>query len=172
MIFLIIILLTFLTAACDNTNQSIISKAEAEKALNLALEQSGKPYVWGGDGSDNFDCSGLIIYSYRKTIGRDYIFKVGREITKDATMEDLYNWNVNLIPPQKMVPGDIVFITKSEGDVTHGGLFIEWMDDGYNRFKFVNASSYHKKVTIDTWSIEGTKRKQWFVGAGRFKVAY
>lgn len=31
--------------------------------------QAGKPYVWGADGPDAFDCSGLIVYGLRRTGG-------------------------------------------------------------------------------------------------------
>ncbi|MGW8380172.1 NlpC/P60 family protein [Streptomyces sp. ODS28] len=30
-----------------------------ERALRYAIDQVGKPYVWGADGPDSFDCSGL-----------------------------------------------------------------------------------------------------------------
>jgi len=54
--------------------------------------------------------------------------------------------------------------------MTHGGLFIEWVDDTKTEFRFVNASSYWGRVEIDTWPVEGTKRDQWFVGAGRLQM--
>lgn len=34
--------------------------------LQIALSQVGKPYVWGATGPDSFDCSGLIVFSWRK----------------------------------------------------------------------------------------------------------
>lgn len=40
--------------------------AGAGRAVDIALQQVGKPYRWGGNGPDRFDCSGLIIYSYGK----------------------------------------------------------------------------------------------------------
>jgi len=33
--------------------------------LRIALGQQGKPYVWGATGPDSFDCSGLVVYSWR-----------------------------------------------------------------------------------------------------------
>lgn len=33
-------------------------------ALKTAIAQEGKPYVYGGDGPNNYDCSGLVKYAY------------------------------------------------------------------------------------------------------------
>jgi cell wall-associated NlpC family hydrolase len=33
-------------------------------AMNVALAQRGKPYVWAGAGPADFDCSGLVLYAY------------------------------------------------------------------------------------------------------------
>lgn len=37
----------------------------AAKAITIAAQQAGKPYVWGAGGPDAFDCSGLVHYCYR-----------------------------------------------------------------------------------------------------------
>ncbi|MEV4560620.1 C40 family peptidase [Kitasatospora sp. NPDC049285] len=37
-----------------------------EAAVSYALAQVGKPYVWGGNGPDGFDCSGLVQQAYRR----------------------------------------------------------------------------------------------------------
>lgn len=34
--------------------------------LTVALQQQGDPYIWGATGPDAFDCSGLIVYSWRE----------------------------------------------------------------------------------------------------------
>jgi len=36
----------------------------AAKAIQIAAQQAGKPYVWGAGGPDAFDCSGLVHYAY------------------------------------------------------------------------------------------------------------
>jgi cell wall-associated NlpC family hydrolase len=37
-----------------------------ETAVAFALAQLGKPYVWGGNGPDGFDCSGLVQQAFRR----------------------------------------------------------------------------------------------------------
>ena len=41
--------------------------SELENFMTIIEAQEGKPYVWGSDGPDNFDCSGLIVYGNRQT---------------------------------------------------------------------------------------------------------
>lgn len=36
----------------------------ATRAIQIAAQQAGKPYVWGAGGPDAFDCSGLVHYAY------------------------------------------------------------------------------------------------------------
>lgn len=38
---------------------------DSEGAVMEALSQQGKPYVWGTEGPDTFDCSGLVRWSFR-----------------------------------------------------------------------------------------------------------
>lgn len=38
----------------------------ADRFVNAALSQNGKPYVWGGSGPNSFDCSGLVQWAARK----------------------------------------------------------------------------------------------------------
>lgn len=146
----------------------LVTDQQAQEALELAIEQIEKPYVWGGRGPNEFDCSGLITWVYKQIMGRNEIFKIGNYLIDDATMKDLYAWNVDLLPIYKAKPGDIVFFTNEDEKVTHGGMFIRLIDE--NTFEFINASSYHGKVIINTWPIDGEKSGQWFIGAGRLKL--
>lgn len=36
----------------------------ANKAIAIASQQAGKPYIWGAAGPDTFDCSGLVHYAF------------------------------------------------------------------------------------------------------------
>lgn len=51
--------------AVATEGHAIAGKA-ASGAISAALEQVGKPYIWGGTGPDGFDCSGLVQYAYKQ----------------------------------------------------------------------------------------------------------
>ena len=40
------------------------SSSQAAKAVQVAMAQIGKPYVWAGAGPNDFDCSGLTMYAW------------------------------------------------------------------------------------------------------------
>ena len=87
--------------------------------------------------------------------------------SRDVTMGDLYNWNVKKISGKNIIPGDILFFTREKGEITHGGLFIDWIEFG-EKFLYIHASSSHGKVLVDSWKLE-SKENYHFVGAGRLK---
>lgn len=153
----------------DKPRQAPVPDGVAANALSAAMTVLGAPYVWGGQGPDVFDCSGLIIWAYQQVLP-GLKLRIGSRVVEDTTQDELWRYNVLMIPPEQMKPGDIVFITDNEERISHGGLFIEWVDAEMTEFQFVNASSYYGEVVIDTWPLQGTKRGQWFVGAGRLLV--
>ena len=173
----LIIAPTLLLAGClspsdfwSRIRQAPVPDAIAEGALEAALSQIGTPYVWGGQSpEEGFDCSGLIIWAYQQAYPQLQL-RYASEVVHDTTQDGLWRYNVLVIPPEHMKPGDIVFITDNEEHISHGGLFIEWVDAEMTEFRFVNASSYYGEVVIDTWPLQGTKRGQWFVGAGRLQI--
>lgn len=66
--------------------------------LRIALGQQGKPYVWGATGPDSFDCSGLIVYSWRKVGYR----------SKVRTSQQMYAVS-DRVPMGSEQPGDLLF---------------------------------------------------------------
>ena len=51
------LLVALVAAGADETRQCIVDTARA---------QFGKPYVWGAEGPDSFDCSGLVMWCYEQ----------------------------------------------------------------------------------------------------------
>lgn len=66
----------------------------------------GLPYVWGGDGPDTYDCSGLI---------QALLARLGLDPAGDQTAHDLYRWfqqRSNGIPMGEAVCGCLAFFGK------------------------------------------------------------
>lgn len=51
-------------AAGMNVVMPSIGEGGREDIVNFALQQQGKPYQWGAEGPNSFDCSGLVKYVY------------------------------------------------------------------------------------------------------------
>jgi cell wall-associated NlpC family hydrolase len=86
--------------------------AKVNKALQIARNQLGKPYVWGGVGPRGFDCSGLIEYAFEKA----GIKTPGRMTT--GTMINLGK----AVPFGKMQPGD--WLVRHDGDQQHVVMYV------------------------------------------------
>lgn len=71
---------------------------DAAAMVNVALAQVGKPYVWGAEGPDGFDCSGLIVYSWQQA-GYRLPVRVARDMYSIATP----------INPSEARSGDMIF---------------------------------------------------------------
>lgn len=68
-----------------------------EQFVELVTAQAGKPYVWGGKGPNEFDCSGLIYWAL-KQLGINY----GGNSTSQWGM-------VERISESELKPGDLIF---------------------------------------------------------------
>ncbi|BBG20766.1 putative secreted protein (plasmid) [Actinacidiphila reveromycinica] len=84
------------TSGC--TSVSSTATGTTLTMLQAALDQVGKPYVWGATGPDAFDCSGLVIYAWRQA---------GRELTV-RTSQQMYNIATPIASGQEQ-PGDLAF---------------------------------------------------------------
>ena len=47
------------------TGPIVADSAAAQKAVDTAMAQRGKPYVWAATGPGSYDCSGLTSYAFR-----------------------------------------------------------------------------------------------------------
>lgn len=82
--------------------------------VNLAYAQLGKPYVWGTEGPNSFDCSGLTTY----------IFKNGAGINLPRTSKQQSNFGTTISRDQ-LQPGDLIFSsTDGSGGVSHVGVYV------------------------------------------------
>lgn len=83
---------------------------EAEGGLLGAVEKygKGKPYVWGAEGPDSFDCSGLVKYALEKAFGKSFPHYSGDQYSASRGVKD----------PQM---GDLVFF--GPGGRNHVGVY-------------------------------------------------
>lgn len=118
----------------------------ASAAANVALEQIGSPYRYGGDNKSGFDCSGLVHYSY---------LQIGKHVPR--TTRDLWRQS-RPVSAVNLQVGDILFF-KIDGKMSHVGMYL---GDG----RFVHAPSTGKRVTVA--SLDSAFYQQAFIRGGRF----
>ncbi|MEV4556025.1 NlpC/P60 family protein [Kitasatospora sp. NPDC049285] len=83
--------------------------AQGRKAVAFALAQLGKDYVWGGDGPDVFDCSGLTSQAW---------LAAGRGIPRTSQEQ----WaQLQHVPLNQIRPGDLIVYF---GGATHIAMYI------------------------------------------------
>ncbi len=73
------------------------ANSRAAMAVRAALSRLGRPYVWGATGPDQFDCSGLVQWSYAQA-----------GVRLDRTTYQQINGGIPVLRSQ-VRPGDLVF---------------------------------------------------------------
>ncbi|WFE50930.1 NlpC/P60 family protein [Micromonospora sp. WMMD1155] len=78
-------------------------------AVKFACAQIGKPYVWGAEGPNSYDCSGLMLAAWAKAgVSLPHNAAAQSRVTKDVSKGDLR-------------PGDLVFYYS---DIHHVGMYV------------------------------------------------
>ena len=110
------------------------SAAQRQQAVvKLAKSQVGKGYVWGGNGPDAYDCSGLVQSIYSK-VGGVQLPRVTTDQVKMGTTVSM----------DQLQPGDLLYWGSVDAPY-HIGIYI-----GNNQY--VHASTPDKGVVLDTIS--------------------
>ena len=127
---------SYLTSKAPSTGDSSSSSttASASKVISYAKTLLGKPYVWGAQGPNGFDCSG---FTY-------YVFKNAAGISLPRTSSEQSKFG-KAVSKSNLKPGDLVFfdtVGSNNGVVTHCGIYI---GDG----QLIHAASGQGKVTIN-----------------------
>ena len=129
---------SYLTSKAPSTGSSSDSSTStttsASKVISYAKSLLGKPYVWGAQGPNGFDCSG---FTY-------YVFKNAAGISLPRTSSQQSNFGT-YVSKSNLKPGDLVFfdtVGPNNGVVTHCGIYI---GDG----QLIHAASGQGKVTIN-----------------------
>lgn len=117
-------------AAGPSTVAARASDQQAAKAANTARGMLGKPYRYGGNTPQGFDCSGLVNYSYAR---------VGLPLPRDTRG---LRSQTALVRTSDLRPGDLVFFDQEGKKFSHVGI---WLGDG----TFVHAPSSGGRVRTD-----------------------
>lgn len=101
------------------------SNGSASSVVACAREQIGKPYVWGAEGPNSFDCSGLVTYCYRQALSVEIGHYTGTQMT-DSRFKTVGSVD-------ELTAGDIILdggnmpshvgIYSGEGTVIHAPTF-------------------------------------------------
>jgi cell wall-associated NlpC family hydrolase len=119
-------------AIAANYGRTTATSPVAEQAVQVALAQLGTPYVWGGESSSGFDCSGLVQFSYAKA-----------GLALPRTAQQQYDATAHLAADAELEPGDLAFFGAGPKAVDHVGIAL---GDG----RMVDAPHTGADVRYDT----------------------
>ncbi|MEJ3748385.1 C40 family peptidase [Actinomycetes bacterium KLBMP 9797] len=113
---------------------------KALAALDFALDQMGKRYVWGTEGPNTYDCSGLMWAAYRSA-GYYQLPRVSRD--------QYYATRQNSVSRSGLLPGDLVFFASGTSwtSIHHVGMYL-------GSGMMVHAPNSRSKVKVSSvqWS--------------------
>jgi len=122
-------------AAPAGSSKGAIAVAEAKRQL-------GKPYVWGGSGPDNYDCSGLTAWAWKAA---------GVRLSHSAKAQ----WfETSRVPVDQVQPGDLLFFGPNVDGIHHNAIYA-------GNGEMVEASQTGTPVRMRGW------RSKDLLGAGR-----
>ena len=129
----------------NNNNNTVSTKAN--EVIAYAKTLLGKPYVWGAQGPNSFDCSGFTYYVFKN--------KAGIILPRTSNAQSKYGTYVS---KSNLKPGDLVFFDTNganNGNVSHVGMYIgngQMIHASYGQKKIVIANfndSYYQKAYVN-----------------------
>jgi cell wall-associated NlpC family hydrolase len=92
---------------------------KAKKALQYAVSKRGSAYVWGAQGPNTFDCSGLVLWSYTHP-------DVGASLPRVANVQYKATSGKE-VQVDSLLPGDLLFFATNKSDwltVHHVAMYV------------------------------------------------
>ena len=129
----------------NNNNNTVSTKAN--EVIAYAKTLLGKPYVWGAQGPNSFDCSGFTYYVFKN--------KAGIVLPRTSSAQSKYGTYVS---KSNLKAGDLVFFDTNganDGNVSHVGMYIgngQMIHASYGQKKRVIANfndSYYQKAYVN-----------------------
>lgn len=99
----------------DLTGGSVVPPASVQPMIDFMRAQVGKPYVWGANGPDAWDCSSLVQAAYAR---------IGIHLPRTTFEQVSAGERVSGVDAQ---PGDLLFIAGSDGTIDrpgHVGMYV------------------------------------------------
>jgi murein DD-endopeptidase len=128
----LLLLLALLASGCASKPISDApSSAQHQHASEIAASMVGKPYRYGGNTPQGFDCSGLVQYSFKRA---------GMNVPRSTNKQRSKSRKVSV---SGLARGDLLFFSPEGKYSSHVGIYL-----GGNRF--VHAPSSGKHVRTDT----------------------
>jgi cell wall-associated NlpC family hydrolase len=122
------------------TGPIVANSQAAQIAVDTAMAQRGKPYVWAAAGPGSFDCSGLVQYAYASA---------GIDLPHSSRMQSGIGQSVSR---DQLQPGDLVFFYSP---VSHVGIYIG------------NGQMVHAPTSGDVVKVTSVDAMNGFSGATR-----
>ena len=95
------------------TDPAVVRQRYAGAVAGAALAKVGVPYVWGANGLDAFDCSGLTRFAYA----------VGRQIVLPRTSQEQFTAGQQ-ITADEILPGDLLFENFQADGPHHVAIYV------------------------------------------------
>ena len=122
------------SGSSSSSSSSSSTSTSASKLISYAKKLLGKPYVWGAQGPNGFDCSGFTYYVFKNS--------AGITLPRTSSMQSKYGTYVS---KSNLKPGDLLFfdtVGANNGVVTHCGIYI-------GNGQMIHAASGQGKVVIN-----------------------
>lgn len=127
-------LIVIFLVGCASQRDTPVDPAKANEVTFAAMQQVGKPYRYGGNSPQTgFDCSGLVGYVYRQSVG----------IHLPRTTKEMEKIDAPTIAKSNLQTGDLlIFATGWSKKPDHAGIYV-------GQGRFVHAPSSGGKVRLD-----------------------
>ncbi|NRO23334.1 C40 family peptidase [Lactobacillus helveticus] len=128
-----------------STTKKVASTQASSKAgaiVALAKQQVGKPYAWGANGPDSFDCSSLVQYVFKNAAGMNLPRTTYDQVKVGQTVYQKSQANGQPVSANNLQVGDLLF-WGSESSPYHVAIYI-----GNNQY--VNAATPEQGTILQT----------------------